>query len=408
MVKFDEFATTVARFNADSDRANLNYNRNPQNSKSKLDENAELGIAQVLGHIYKMKTYKNLYGKLCSLNNLEIAFKKARKGKTKRSYVIKFKKNLEKELKKLQDELISLTYYPKSLKRIIIRDPKTRVIHTSAFRDRVIHHALINIIEPLFEKIFIYDSYANRKNKGTLKAVQRFDYFKRKVSKNGKLLKSSIDNNQVSGYCLKADIKHYFDEVDHNILIEIIKRKIKDEKVILLIEKILKNKVFGMGGGGINGFENKGMPLGNLTSQFFANVYLNELDYFVKHNLKAKYYIRYVDDFIILHQYKEQLEIWKQEINNFLKENLKLELHSEKSRIIPLSEGIDFVGFRNFYHYKLLRKRNIRKVISAVEEYKKGEIPKEEILEIFQGWQAYAKWANTYKLRKQVIKKIYN
>ena len=161
-------------------------------------------------------------------------------------------------------------------------------------------------------------------------------------------------------------------------------------------------------GGGINGFENKGMPLGNLTSQFFANVYLNELDYFVKHNLKAKYYIRYVDDFIILHQYKEQLEIWKQEINNFLKENLKLELHSEKSRIIPLSEGIDFVGFRNFYHYKLLRKRNIRKVISAVEEYKKGEIPKEEILEIFQGWQAYAKWANTYKLRKQVIKKIYN
>ena len=150
------------------------------------------------------------------------------------------------------------------------------------------------------------------------------------------------------------------------------------------------------------------MPLGNLTSQFFANVYLNELDYFVKHNLKAKYYIRYVDDFIILHQYKEQLEIWKQEINNFLKENLKLELHSEKSRIIPLSEGIDFVGFRNFYHYKLLRKRNIRKVISAVEEYKKGEIPKEEILEIFQGWQAYAKWANTYKLRKQVIKKIYN
>ena len=249
MVKFDEFATTVARFNADSDRANLNYNRNPQNSKSKLDENAELGIAQVLGHIYKMKTYKNLYGKLCSLNNLEIAFKKARKGKTKRSYVIKFKKNLEKELKKLQDELISLTYYPKSLKRIIIRDPKTRVIHTSAFRDRVIHHALINIIEPLFEKIFIYDSYANRKNKGTLKAVQRFDYFKRKVSKNGKLLKSSIDNNQVSGYCLKADIKHYFDEVDHNILIEIIKRKIKDEKVILLIEKILKNKVFGMGGG---------------------------------------------------------------------------------------------------------------------------------------------------------------
>ena len=159
-------------------------------------------------------------------------------------------------------------------------------------------------------------------------------------------------------------------------------------------------------GGGINNFESKGMPLGNLTSQFFANVYLNELDYFIKHKLKAKYYIRYVDDFVILHNSKQQVEEWKEQINEFLKEKLKLELHPEKSRIIPLSEGIDLVGFRNFYHYKLLRKRNIRKILTKIEEYKNDIISKEKMIEIFQGWQAYAKWANTYKLRKEIIKDI--
>jgi len=149
------------------------------------------------------------------------------------------------------------------------------------------------------------------------------------------------------------------------------------------------------------------MPLGNLTSQFFANIYLNELDYFVKHGLKAKYYIRYVDDFVILHSSKEQLEIWKQEIDKFLKEKLKIELHSQKSRIISLSHGVDFVGFRNFYHYKLLRKRNIRKMLKIIGKYKNGEFSKEKMLESFQGWNAYAKWANTLNLRKKVVRKIY-
>ena len=146
------------------------------------------------------------------------------------------------------------------------------------------------------------------------------------------------------------------------------------------------------------------MPLGNLTSQFFANVYLNELDQFVKHQLKAKHYIRYVDDFIILHESKEQLEIWKKEISKFLKEKLKLELHPQKSLIISLSRGIDFVGFRNFYRFKLLRKRNIRKMMKKAESFKEEKIGFTKLSEIFQGWQAYAMWANTYKLRKQMLK----
>ncbi|MFH1365303.1 MAG: RNA-directed DNA polymerase [archaeon] len=182
--------------------------------------------------------------------------------------------------------------------------------------------------------------------------------------------------------------------------LEIIKRKITDESIIWLIKQILRNYLGKKKG--------KGMPLGNLTSQFFANVYLNELDYFIKHKLRAKYYLRYVDDFIILHESEFQLGVWKKEIDIFLRDKLKIELHPQKSKIISLSCGIDFVGFRNFYYYNLLRKRNIKKMLSIVKKFKKEEISKEKVLEIFQGWNAYAKWANSYNLRKEIANKIYS
>ena len=156
-----------------------------------------------------MKTYNNLFSKLCSLENLQLAFKKARKGKSKKWYVNEFESDLDNELAKLKLELEVQNYKPKPLKRFIIRDPKTRVIHASAFRDRVVHHALCNMIEPIFEKTFISDSYANRKGKGTHEAVERFDTFVRSVCGNGKLLQNAINNNQVYGYALKVDIKHY-------------------------------------------------------------------------------------------------------------------------------------------------------------------------------------------------------
>jgi RNA-directed DNA polymerase len=148
------------------------------------------------------------------------------------------------------------------------------------------------------------------------------------------------------------------------------------------------------------------LPLGNLTSQFFANIYLNELDQFVKHKLKIKYYIRYVDDFVILHKSKEQLETWKTEFENFLKEKLNLELHPDKSRIINLSKGVDFVGFRNFYKYKLLRKRNVKSTQRKISSYNKDKIPLHKLFESFEGWNAYAKWSNSYNLKKRLIKKI--
>ncbi|MBI5804388.1 hypothetical protein HY450_04030, partial [Candidatus Pacearchaeota archaeon] len=214
-----------------------------------------------------MKTYKKLYEKISSVDNLMLAYKKARRGKSKKTSVVEFEKNLDAELKKLHEELISFTYKPKPLRRFVIRDPKTRIIHASSFRDRIVHHAILNAIVPIFEKRFIYDSYASRIDKGTHKAIQRFDYFKRKVSRNGKLVKSGGANeNYIEGYVLKADIKHYFESVDHEILINILKKKIRDGKVIWLVKKILVN---------FDGeAQGKGMPLGNYTSQFFANVYL--------------------------------------------------------------------------------------------------------------------------------------
>lgn len=341
-----------------------------------------------------MKTFNNLYEKICSLENLKIAFKKARKDKSKKFYVIEFENNLEENLLELQKELLEQTYTPKPLKSFIIRDPKTRKIHSSAFRDRIVHHAIVNVLEPIFEKIFICDSYASRKNKGTHKAVKRFKNFMRKVSKNGKPVKDALNDNMIKGYVLKADIKHYFDEINQDILIEIIRRKIDDEKTMVLIDKILKNFNSGIFG--------KGMPLGNLTSQFFANVYLNETDYFVKHELKSRYYIRYVDDFVILHKSKKRLEYFKAEIDKFLRERLKIELHPQKSKILPLRNGLTFLGYKIFYHYTLLNKKNIKIITKRVLDFKENKITKEDFENCLKGWEGYAKWADSYKLRNKI------
>ncbi len=185
-------------------------------------------------------TYNNLYYEIISWKNLILAWKKARKGKTKMDYVIEFEANLRENLLKLREELENQTYFPKPLRDKIINDPKTRKISISDFRDRIVHHAICNIIESIFDKRFIYDSCANRKGKGNLFALKRFDEFARKISKNGKI-KNLIDNNQIKGYCLKADIKHYFEEVNHDVLVGTIGRKIKDKQVIWLIRQILNN-----------------------------------------------------------------------------------------------------------------------------------------------------------------------
>lgn len=256
----------------------------------------------------------------------------------------------------------------------------------------------------MFDKTFIHDSYANRREKGTLAAIKRLEAFQRKVSKNKTVVGKFNTRNIIRGFVLKADIKKYFDTVDHKILLQILKRKIKDEELLFLLRKILANhesKELG-----------KGMPLGNLTSQFLANVYLNELDQFVKHDLKVQYYIRYVDDFVILHNNKQALSFYKEKIEEFLQDSLGLKLNQDKSRIEPLARGVQFLGFRNFYHHKILKKKSARRLHRKVhlleQDYCSGKIDYDKIYDFLEGWCAYVRNANTFRLRKKLLGQIEN
>ncbi len=367
---------------------NHNYQGNA-NDRNNLHNNSRfLRITHSTVILVKENNYS--YAELCSYDNLLLAFKKARKGKTLRQEVMEFEKELKENILQLRLELLFHAYRPMPLKSFLIRDPKTRIINKSAFRDRVVHHALCNIIEPLFEKRFINDSYANRKGKGTLAALKRFDEFKRKVS----------HNNKRACFVLKADIKHYFDEVSHQYLLSILKRRILDKDIIRLIQIILSNFQ--------SKEKSKGMPLGNLTSQFFANVYLHELDFFVKQKLNAKYYLRYVDDFVLLHHSKEKLEEYKSQIQEFLQNQLALQLHPQKSRIIPLYCGIGFLGMRIFFYHRLLQRKNIlcfgRKWTAFKENFKLKEVLYDVIYNFIEGWIAYAQQADTYNLRLRFLR----
>lgn len=339
-----------------------------------------------------MKSYRNLWQQLCSSENLLLAFQKARKGKTQKIYVKDFEKNLKENLLRLKIELVFHYYKPKKLTTFVIRDPKTRKISKSTFRDRVIHHAICNILEPIYENYFIYDSYANRKGKGTLKAIERFDYFKRKVSKN----------NTKACYILKADIKQYFETVDHQVLIAILQKKIKDKRLINLIKIILNNYETKEKG--------KGMPLGNLTSQFFANVYLHELDHFVKHKLKIKYYVRYVDDFVIFESSQEKVMGYQKQINSFLNQKLYITLHEGKTKVISLERGVTFLGLRIFYHHRLLKKSNLRKIQRRIQEQKQmfenKKILYDSVYNSLEGVFAYLSHANTHTWRERTAKKL--
>jgi retron-type reverse transcriptase len=380
--------------------ANVNKGRSYSKSRATIrDETENVGALSSIASWDVMKTYKNLYDKICSTDNLRKAFNKAKKGKSQKPYVKAFEADLENNIVRLNKELETLTYEPMPLKTFVLRDPKTRVISVSDFRDRVVHHALCNIIEPLFDKAFIHDSYASRIGKGTHAAIRRFDKFKRSVSCNGRPVKNAKDGNMITGYIMKADIKHYFASVDHQIMIQIIGKKIGDKKTLWLIRKILSNHDPKTPG--------KGMPIGNLTSQLFANIYLNELDKFVKHELRARYYIRYMDDFVFLDDSEEKLIEWKRRIGEFL-ETIRLELHAEKSSVFPLRKGVCFLGYRIFYHHKLLKKSNLRTLESSIRRsmslYVANQKGREKMTQSLEGWMEYAGHANTYKLRTKIAK----
>lgn len=341
-----------------------------------------------------MHTYTNLYSQLCTMENLQLAFQRAKKRKSSKEYVQRFEANLKAELGKLQWELMTGIYRPGPLTTFIVRDPKTRKISASHFRDRVVHHAICNVIGPIFESRFIHDSFANRVGKGTSGTLARFDKFMRQVAgKKGD-----------RGYCLKADIRKYFENVDHAVLLGILGRRIKDPQLLDLVRVVLANHKTATPG--------RGMPLGNLTSQFFANVYLAELDNFVKHDLRAKHYLRYVDDFVIVGKDAAQLEVWQAQIDAFLAGKLRIALHPEKTQIIPLRSGVPLVGFRVFRTHKLIKPSNRRRFMRRLGEYQDGLAAGTTTAEHVQlgiaGWEGYAKQGNTYNLRQEVQKEIAN
>ena len=338
-----------------------------------------------------MKTYSNLFNEICSFQNLHLAYLKARKCKRYRNEILKFSYNLEANLSDLQKKLSNQTYQHGSYREFTVCDLKKRNIKAPSFRDRVIHHALCNVIEPIFDKGFIYSSFACREEKGTHKAIKRLEKF----------IKSAESKSLSKIYCLKCDISKYFESIGHKILFSLVQRKIGDKKVLWLIKEILNSSYKKM---------DIGIPIGNLTSQLFANIYLNELDQFVKHGLRIKYYLRYMDDFLVLDYDKREIRRIKEKIREFLQDKLKLELHPKKANLFPASKGIDFLGYRIFGSHSLLRKDTVKRFIKRTKTYQKklnkGLLSQEKFNNSLQSWLAYAQFANSWRLRKNLSTKL--
>lgn len=344
-----------------------------------------------------MNTHYDLYAEICKFENIFYAYRKARKGKRNRPEVADFEFNQERELIKLQQELIDQTWKPGHYHSFYIHEPKRRLISAAPFRDRVVHHALCNIIEPIWEKRFVSDSYANRIGKGTHRAILRASQFAKRYC-----------------YVLQCDLEQYFPSIDHFILRQKIEKVIRDEKVINLIQKILDSGAHVLkdlyvmkwfSGDNFWAVERKrGLPIGNLTSQFWGNVYLNSFDHFVKRELRCPAYLRYVDDFLLFADDKRTLWAWKDAIVNRL-EKFRLTLHLPQ--VFPTSTGIPFLGFRIYPEYRRLKKRKgiaFQRHFSVMyKRWLKGEITRKKLDESARSWAAHASWGNTYGLRKKLL-----
>ena len=371
-----------------------------------------------------MKTYKNLFEKFVSFDNLLDAYKKARKGKVYQGYATEFNYNLSGNLLEIRNQLLKESYRFDEYKVFYVYDPKQRLIKAPSFRDRIVHHSLCNIIEPIFDQKFIYDSYACRKEKGTHKAVKRLQGFLRELNigsrRRASVCSPSGTNERESKiYALAIDISKYFPSVNHRLLFQIIRKKIADPKILNFIKKLLDTSsteneydhLFSPD----SHFRTKhprGIPLGNLTSQLFANIYLNEVDQFVKHRLKIKYYLRYMDDSVILSKDKKHLRRIKEEIVKFLYDRLYLTAHPKKIRIFPADKGINFLGYVVFKDHILLRSSNVRKFRKKyrklLTKVREGKISKEEAWQSIQSWIAHAKQADSYRLRKKLFSTDYS
>ena len=323
-----------------------------------------------------MKRHGNLYPAICKLDNIYLAYKKAIKGKLAYHNVRHVMNEERISLLRIQEMLETKTFKTSPYHVRTIFEPKERLIYILPFfPDRIVHHALMNIVSPIWESMFIADSYACIEGKGIHVGSQRTMEFVRR-----------------NGYCLKCDISKFYPSIDHDILLNIIRRKIKCKDTLWLIEEIIRSVPDG-----------KNTPIGNFTSQWFGNLYLNEMDTFIKHELKIRDYIRYCDDFLLFHDDKKYLGFCDKAIQEFCGENLKLRL--SKDNLFPVKQGVDFLGYRHFPDYILLRKstskkvkRRIKGIWSSYQEYDLNELERARSqVASALGW---IKHANSYHFRQ--------
>lgn len=347
-----------------------------------------------------MKRYGDIYEKIVSYENLIAAAYNASKGKKHRGNVIQFSSMIIDNVIALRNELIEKRYKPGSYKEFYVYDSKKRKISAAPYRDRVVHHAVCNVIMPIFEKTFIDNSFANRKGKGTHRAASMCRKYLHEYR-----------------YYLKCDIVKYFPSVDHEILKAILAKKIKCRDTLGLIELIIdgSNKQdcaeFYFQGDDLFSpcSRRKGIPIGNLTSQYFANIYLTPLDHYIYEKLKIRAYIRYVDDFILFHDDKKYLHYCKNEIISFL-EKYRLKIHENNAHPNPADHGVVFLGYMLFMDGILLKRMNIVRFTRRMKRYailvKKGEGDFKNIRQSVMSWLGYAKFADSYMIRRIILGKL--
>lgn len=330
-----------------------------------------------------MKRYSDLFKSVYDFSNLEIAYRKARKCKRYRNEVLRFSNNLEENLIVIQEQLIHQTYRQGRYRIFIVLEPKERVISALPFRDRVAQHAINNVIEPLIDKRFYEHSYACRKGKGMHKASSTLYTWIRNLSFDGMEL-----------YALKCDIHHYFKSIDHNILKAMLRRIFKDPQILWMLDLIIDSND-----------KDVGIPVGNLTSQLLANLYLDKLDKFIKEQLREVYYIRYMDDFIILSYDTQHLtRIWC-EIETFLAAELRL-LLNPKTDILCAKNGIDFCGYRHWKDHIKVRKSSVKRMKKRLRLRIRGKSTKEELDKSVQSWIGHIQHADTFRLQCKILGEI--
>jgi RNA-directed DNA polymerase len=349
------------------------------------------------------RTFRGLYPLIYDLDNLWLAWRRARRGgKRKWPTVAAFEVDLEQNLWALHEELRDKTYQPGPYRHFMIREPKSRRISAAPFRDRVVHHALMQVTWPIFEARMIYDSYACRIGKGTHKAIDRCQHFCR-----------------AHPYVLQCDVVQFFPSVDHEILRAQLARYIACPDTLWLINRILAggadvlrdhyDMVYFPGDDLLAAARPRGLPIGNLTSQNWANVYLDDLDQFVKHTLRCRAYLRYCDDFLLFADDKATLWRWRAEIVARLAA-LRLTLHEARAQVFPVKGGIPWLGFRVFPTHRRLKRRNVkafgRRLRALQRAYRDRKITLEEIQPSVRAWIAHAQHGNTYRLRRDLFRKV--